>query len=91
MLLPPGAENPSYATAWAEKWGGELLCSFLLGELGPGLTQCDLDRGLPPYQVASWSIHPFGHNTPTSQTDRQTDRQTESPDRQDRTDNGPLP
>ena len=23
---------------------------------------------LPPYQVASWSIQPFGHNTPTSQT-----------------------
>jgi len=25
----------------------------------------------PPYQVASWSIQPFGHNTPTLQTDRQ--------------------
>jgi len=32
------------------------------------LTQCRL--GLPPYQVASWSIQPFGHNTPTLQTDR---------------------
>ena len=36
--------------------------------LGPG-------RGLPAYQVASWSIPPFGRNTPTLQ-DRQTDRQT---------------
>jgi len=32
------------------------------GELGPHLTQCCLRRGLPPYQVASWSIQPFGHN-----------------------------
>jgi len=35
------------------------------------LTQCS--RGLPPCQVSSWSIQPFGHNTPTSQT-LQTDR-----------------
>jgi len=26
---------------------------------------CRLCRGLPPYQVASWSIQPFDHNTPT--------------------------
>ena len=32
------------------------------GEVGPHLTQCGLDRSLPPYQVASWSIQPFGHN-----------------------------
>jgi len=25
-------------------------------------TRCRLDRGLPPYQVTSWSIHPFDHN-----------------------------
>jgi len=25
-------------------------------------TQCGLGRGLPLYQVASWSIQPFGHN-----------------------------
>jgi len=31
-------------------------------ELGPHLTQCGLGRDLPAYQVASWSIHPFGHN-----------------------------
>ena len=28
----------------------------------PHLTQCGLGRGLPIYQVASWSIQPFGHN-----------------------------
>jgi len=42
------------------------------GELGPHLTQYDdLGRGLPSYQVASLSIQPFGHNTPTLQ-DTQT-------------------
>ena len=30
--------------------------------LGPHLTQCGLGRGLPLYQVASWSIQPFGHD-----------------------------
>ena len=40
-------------------------------------------RGLPACQHSSWSIQPFGHSTPTSQTDRQTDWQ-------DRTDNGPI-
>ena len=38
------------------------LGSVPLGELGPYLTQCCLGRGLPPYQVASLSIQPFGHN-----------------------------
>ena len=32
------------------------------GGLGPHLTQSGLSRGLPLYQVASWSIQPFGHN-----------------------------
>jgi len=32
------------------------------GELGPHVTQCRLGHGLPPYQVASWSYQPFGHN-----------------------------
>jgi len=32
------------------------------GKLGPHLTQCHLGQGLPFYQVASWSIEPFGHN-----------------------------
>ena len=30
--------------------------------LGSHVTQCGLCRGLPPYQVASWSTQPFGHN-----------------------------
>jgi len=38
------------------------------------LTQCSLGQGLPMYQVAS-SIQPFGHNTPTLQTGRQTDNE----------------
>jgi len=33
-----------------------------VGELGPLVTQCRLSPGLPPYQVTSWSIRPFGHN-----------------------------
>jgi len=32
------------------------------GELGPHLAQCGMGQGLPPYQVAFWSIQPFGHN-----------------------------
>jgi len=40
------------------------------GELGPHLTQCGQGPGLPACQVSSWSIQPFGHNTPTLQTDR---------------------
>jgi len=46
------------------------LSPFPWRELGPHLTQCRLGRGLPPYQMASWSIQPFGHNTPTLQTHR---------------------
>jgi len=48
------------------------------GELGPHLTQCGRDRGLPPYQVASGSIQPFGHDTPTLQTgqDKRTGQTT---------------
>jgi len=33
-----------------------------LGGAGPHLTQCRLGRGLPPYQVVSSCIQPFGHN-----------------------------
>jgi len=46
---------------WA-KSGGGLLCPFLGQKLGPYLPQCSLGRGLPPHQVTSWSIQPFGHN-----------------------------
>jgi len=38
-------------------------------ELDPHLTQCGRSRGLPPCQVSSWCIQPFGHNTSISQTD----------------------
>ena len=50
----------------AEMW--ELLCRFPWGKLGPHLTQCLLGGGLPPYQLACWSIEPFGCSTPTLQT-----------------------
>ena len=43
-------------------------------ELGPHVTQCCRGRGLPRCQVSSWSIQPFGHSAPMSQTG-QTDRQ----------------
>jgi len=42
----------------AKNWGA---CALFWG-VGPHLPQCGLGRGLPPYQVASWSIQPFGHN-----------------------------
>ena len=48
---------------------------------GPGSPSNTMWRGqgLPPCQVSSLSIQPFGNNTPTSQTDRtgqdRTDRQ----------------
>ena len=45
---------------WAEHWGLCLL--FGGGEMGLHLPQCGLGRCLPLYQVASWSIQPFGHN-----------------------------
>jgi len=35
---------------------------FCGGELGSYLTQCRLGQDLAPYQVAFWSIQPFGHN-----------------------------
>jgi len=62
--LWPGLRSPSVPSGifihiavwplqtWAENW-----------ELGPHLTQCRLGWDLSPYQVASWSIQPFGHNT----------------------------
>ena len=57
------------ATDMDRKLGG---CSPVgEGELGPLLAQCGHGRGLPACQVSSWSVKPFGHNTPTSQTDRQ--------------------
>jgi len=43
------------------KFGG-LRPLFGEGERGPHLTQSRLGRGLPPYQVASLSMQPFGRN-----------------------------
>jgi len=37
-------------------------CGDARSSLGHQLTQCGLGRGLPLYQVASWSSQPFGHN-----------------------------
>jgi len=42
------------------KWWGAAVGAG--SPLGPHLTQCGLGRGLPLYQVTSWSIQPFGHN-----------------------------
>jgi len=54
-----------------QKWRAAVPLSVGAAD-GPNLTQCDLlGRGLPSYHVASGSIQPFGHNTPTLQTDRQ--------------------
>jgi len=44
------------------KRGGVVLCPFH-GALETCLIQCSLRRGLIPYQVASSSIEPFGHNS----------------------------
>jgi len=54
ILIHP-AVWPQYP--WAENWG-----CVLFGELGHRLAQCGLGRGLLPYQVASRSIQPLGHN-----------------------------
>jgi len=59
---------------------GRGCAPFGEGELVPHLTQCGQGRGLPTCRVSSWSVQPFGHSTPTSQTDRETGQ-----DRQDRT------
>jgi len=47
-----------------------------VGDLDPHLTQCGRGQGLTACQVSSWSLQPFAHNTPTSQTGQ--------------TDNGPI-
>jgi len=41
---------------------GRGCCGGAGSPLGHHLTQCGLGQGLPLYQVASWSIQPFGHN-----------------------------
>ena len=56
-----------------------LQCTFLMGELGPHLTQCHVDRAYlrANLVLATSSIQPFDHN-PTSQTEQKdgTDRFT---------------
>jgi len=46
---------------WAQNWGRGLRPLLWRG-LGPYVTQSCLGWGLPPCQVPSWSIQPFGHN-----------------------------
>jgi len=53
---------------------GEGDCSPFWRELDPHLTQCGQGRGLSARQVSSWSIQPFGHNTPTLQTEQMGQR-----------------
>jgi len=59
--MGPIKHNVAWAEVYllTEKWGPLYL--FFTG-VGSPLTQCRLGRGLPQYQVASWSIQPFGHN-----------------------------
>ena len=59
-----------WATVWPQLYIGRKIGAvvpLIVGELGPHLTQRRLGRGLPPCQVVSWYIKPFGHNTPTLQ------------------------
>jgi len=51
-----------WATVWPE-WAWAESGERLLWGLSPRLTQCGLGRGLPLYQVTSWSIQPFGNNS----------------------------
>jgi len=51
-----------HPAVWSQQTWADGLCPFGGGELGPHLTQHRLGWGLPPYQVASWSIQPSGHN-----------------------------
>ena len=64
---------PPYGTKWhldassrlatieIDRKLGRGCAPFLGGERGPYRRQCRLGLGVPPYQVASWSIQPFGH------------------------------
>jgi len=55
---------------WTENWGAAVP---LWGELGSQNSPSNTmwwGQGLPLCQVSSWSIQPFGHNRPTSQTEQ---------------------
>jgi len=60
--------------------GRKLGAVPLLGELSPHITQCGRGWGLRPCQVSLSLIQPFGHNTPTSQTDRTDSRLNSRPE-----------
>jgi len=67
--------QPFGRNGYGQKIGG--LSPFGEGQLGHHVTQCGPGGGLPTCQVSSWSVKPFGHNTPTLQIDRTgQDRQT---------------
>ena len=54
--------HPAIWPQYMDRKLGEGCAPFWGRELGPHLTQCRLGQGLPPYQMASWSIQPFGLN-----------------------------
>jgi len=53
--------NPSSRLATTDM-GRKLGAVPLLGKMGSHPTQCCLGRGLPTYQMESWSMQPFGNN-----------------------------
>jgi len=64
---------------WHNRYGPKIGgCTPLgKGDPSPHLTQCGQCRVLPACRVSSWSVQPFGHNTPTLQTGQnRQDRQT---------------
>ena len=62
-LLPSAGRKMNGHNRHGPKTGGwGTLLPLWAGELGPHLTQYVFVRGLPPYQVASRSMQPFGDN-----------------------------
>jgi len=60
-----------HPTNWPQQIHGPRIGDYApsgKGELGAHLTECGQGRVLLLCQVSSWSVQPFGHNTPTSQT-----------------------
>ena len=56
-LLGGGAGSPFAHKRHGPNIGGRLCPLFCEGELAAHLAQCGLSWSLPPYQVASWSMH----------------------------------
>jgi len=63
--LDPSSRLATTDMGW--KLGGYV--PFFGGELGPHLTQCGQGPGLLACEVSSWSVLPFGCNTPTLHID----------------------